>query len=76
MSNDEKNREALVAMIEEIKMKLHMVNGAAIKPGHFSLKKFDEIEEIHAMVMKKNNFSVSEMDAIVSELGTMRDLKE
>lgn len=76
MSDDVKNRENLAIMIEDIKTKLHIVNGAAIKPEHFSLKKFDEIEEIHAMVMKKGNFSVSELDAIVSELGTMRDHAE
>lgn len=76
LSNNEKNREALSVMIEDIKTKLHIVNGAAIKPEDFSFEKYDEIEEIHTMVMKKNNFSVSELDAIVSELGTMRDLKK
>jgi len=76
LSTNEKNRESLAVMIEDIKMKLHIVNGAAIKPEHFSFEKYDEIEEVHAMVMKKTNFSVSELDAIVSELGTMRDQKE
>jgi uncharacterized protein YfkK (UPF0435 family) len=73
LANNEKNREEISAMIEDIKTKLQVVNGAAIKPEHFSLKKYEDIEEIHAMVMKKDNFSVSEMDAIVSELGSMRD---
>nr|WP_259457882.1 DUF1128 domain-containing protein [Salipaludibacillus neizhouensis] len=73
LSNEEKKREDLSIMIEDIKKQLHIVNGAAIKPENFSLKKYDDIEEIHTMVMKKTNFSVSELDAIVSELGTMRD---
>ncbi|WP_416150980.1 DUF1128 domain-containing protein [Salipaludibacillus sp. HK11] len=75
MSINEKNREALSTMIEDIKMKLHIVNGAAIKPEDFSFEKYDEIEELHTMVMKKSNFSVSELDAIVSELRTMREQK-
>lgn len=75
LSTNDKKRDELSSMIEDIKTKLHIVNGAAIKPEHFSLDKFEEIKEVHAMVMKKSSFSVSEMDAIVSELGTMRDLK-
>ncbi|PYZ93177.1 hypothetical protein CR194_08230 [Salipaludibacillus keqinensis] len=75
LSTNEKNRESLAAMIEDIKSKLHIVNGAAIKPEHFSYEKYDDIEEIHTMVMKKDRFSVSELDAIVSELGSMKDRK-
>lgn len=72
LSNNEKNRESLAIMIEDIKTRLHIVNGAAIKPEDFSSEKYEEIEELHTMVMKKNNFSVSELDAIIAELGTMR----
>ncbi|QKS73247.1 DUF1128 domain-containing protein [Paenalkalicoccus suaedae] len=59
-------------MLDDIKVKLQIVNGAAIKPEHFSVKKLTEISEIHQMVMAKNRFSVSEMDAIVTELGTLK----
>ncbi|GEL06862.1 DUF1128 domain-containing protein [Salisediminibacterium halotolerans] len=73
MSDVKSDRETLSAMIEDIKGQLQIVNGAAIKPEHFSLEKYKEIEEVHQMVMGKSNFSVSEMEAIIAELATMRD---
>ncbi|MBU9720286.1 MULTISPECIES: DUF1128 domain-containing protein [Bacillaceae] len=76
MGTQEKSRENLNAMIEEIKTKLRIVNGGAMKADHYSLDRFDDVEELHSMVMKKSNFSVSEMDAIVSELGSLRDRVE
>ncbi|MCD8510833.1 MAG: DUF1128 domain-containing protein [Bacillus sp. (in: Bacteria)] len=76
MSTQEKTRENLTTMIEEIKTKLRIVNAGAMKAEHYSLDRFDDVEELHTMVMKKSNFSVSEMDAIVSELGSLRDKKE
>lgn len=73
MSTKEKNRKNLDLMIEDIKSQLQIVNGGAMKAEHYSLDRFEDIEELHTMVMKKSNFSVSEMDAIVSELGSLRD---
>ncbi|AOM83217.1 DUF1128 domain-containing protein [Salisediminibacterium beveridgei] len=73
MSEHDPRRDDLSHMIEEIKRKLHVVNGAAIKAESFSLNKYDDIEEIYDMVMSKDSFSVSELNAIVSELGQMRD---
>ncbi|MDG5788222.1 DUF1128 domain-containing protein [Evansella sp. AB-P1] len=73
MSTREKTRENLTAMIEEIKEKLRLVNAGAMKAEHYSLDRFDDVEELYLMVKKKERFSVSEMDAIVSELGNLRD---
>lgn len=73
MSEQDPRREELSQMIEDIKKKLHVVNGAAIQSESFSLSRYDDIEEIHQMVMGKDRFSVSELDAIISELGQMRD---
>ncbi|MFA9557430.1 DUF1128 domain-containing protein [Evansella sp. AB-rgal1] len=73
MSIREKTRENLNQMIEEIKTKLQIVNGAAMKAEYYSLERFDDVEELYLMVIKKERFSVSEMDAIVTELGNLRD---
>ncbi|WP_404802355.1 DUF1128 domain-containing protein [Bacillus shivajii] len=69
----EKSRENMTQMIEEILTQLKVVNAGAIKPEDYSLDRFEDVEEIHAMVMKKPSVSVSEMDAIVTELGSLRD---
>ncbi|WP_096189159.1 DUF1128 domain-containing protein [Evansella halocellulosilytica] len=71
----EKNRENMTLMIEEIISQLKVVNAGAIRPEDYSLDRFEDVQEIHTMVMKKPSFSVSEMDAIVTELGSMRDKK-
>lgn len=59
-------------MIEQIKEKLKVLNFDAIKPHHFDEQLYDELRDIHDMVMKKQSFSPSEMQAIVEELGNLR----
>ncbi|MEB3752080.1 DUF1128 domain-containing protein [Geobacillus sp. FSL W8-0032] len=59
-------------MIEQLKQKLKMLNWEAMKPSHFSEEWYDELKEIFEMVMKRETFSPSEMQAIVEELGNLR----
>nr|WP_245922561.1 DUF1128 domain-containing protein [Alkalicoccus saliphilus] len=73
MKDTDVKKEEMAQMIEDIKDKLQIVNGGAMKAEFYGAEKYDEIKEIHDMVMSKPNFSVNEMDAIVSELGNMRN---
>lgn len=59
-------------MIEEIKKKLKMATGAAMRPEHFSLAHYEDIKYIYDMVISKDRFSINEMEAIVSELGSLK----
>lgn len=59
-------------MIEKIKEKLKVLNLGAIKPSHFDEEMYEELKEIYEMVMRKNSFSPSEMQALVEELGNLR----
>ncbi len=59
-------------MIEQIKEKLKVLNFDAIKPDHFDEQLYDELKDIYDMVMKKQTFSPSEMQAIAEELGNLR----
>jgi uncharacterized protein YfkK (UPF0435 family) len=59
-------------MVEEIKKKLRVATGAAIKSTHFNEEQFEELKDIYDMVMSKERFSISEIEAIVSELGKLR----
>ncbi|PRO65258.1 DUF1128 domain-containing protein [Alkalicoccus urumqiensis] len=72
MDTAEKKAE-MAQMIEDIKTKLQIVNGGAMKAEFYGADKYEDIQAIHAHVMSKPNFSVNEMDAIVSELGSMRN---
>lgn len=64
--------EQIALMIEGIKNKLRVVSGSAIRPEHFDENRIDELQELYEHVQSKDTFSVSEIDAIVSELGKLR----
>jgi uncharacterized protein YfkK (UPF0435 family) len=59
-------------MIEKMKEKLKVLNFGAIKPSHFDEEMYEELKEIYDLVMRKDSFSISEMQAIVEELGALR----
>ncbi len=64
--------ENVVYMIEQIKEKLRMVNVDAMQSDKFDEEKYEDLQYLYDMVMKRDSFSPSEMEAIVSELGTLR----
>ena len=65
-------QENVVYMIEQIKEKLRMVNVDAMQSDKFSEEKYEDLQYLYNMVMKRNSFSPSEMEAIVLELGELR----
>jgi uncharacterized protein YfkK (UPF0435 family) len=72
MDLSKKSPENVEYMIEKIKEKLKVLNLGAIKPSHFDEEYYEEIKEIYDMVMRKNSFSPSEMQALAEELGNLR----
>ncbi|AYU55600.1 Uncharacterized protein conserved in bacteria [Staphylococcus piscifermentans] len=62
------NRE----MIEEIRKQLNVVNVQLIDPDKFEDADEEKVKEIHDFVTSKDNFSPSEVTAIASELGELR----
>jgi uncharacterized protein YfkK (UPF0435 family) len=72
MDLSKKSSENVEYMVEKIKEKLKVLNFDAIKPSHFSEEWYDELKDIYEMVMRKNTFSPSEMQAIAEELGNLR----
>jgi uncharacterized protein YfkK (UPF0435 family) len=64
--------ENVVYMIEQIKEKLRMVNVDAMKAENFNTSQYEDLHYIYTMVMKRNSFSPSEMQAIAAELGSLR----
>lgn len=72
MNLSQKSVENVEFMIEKIKEKLKVLNFGAIKPSHFDEEMYEELKDIYELVMKKETFSISEMQAIVEELGSLR----
>lgn len=75
MSFAQKSPENIEFMLEKIIEKLKMLNADAIQSSHFDEEMYDELKDIYEMVMEKNSFSPSEMQAIVEELGNLRKHK-
>ncbi|WP_219835838.1 DUF1128 domain-containing protein [Paenibacillus sp. R14(2021)] len=69
---EEPNQENIAYMIEEIKTKLRMASGAAMQASNFSLDKYEDLRDVYEIVAGKDKFSISEVEAIVSELGQLR----
>ncbi|CAM3030858.1 DUF1128 domain-containing protein [Paenibacillus sediminis] len=72
MDLSQKNQENVEYMIEEIKTKLRMASGAAMQPSAFSVNHYDDIRDVYELVMSKPNLSISEVEAIATELGKLR----
>ncbi|NEW07178.1 DUF1128 domain-containing protein [Paenibacillus sp. SYP-B3998] len=59
-------------MFEEIKRKLRMATGGSIKASNVKQEVYEDLKDLYDLVVSKNNFSISEIDAITSELGKIR----
>lgn len=64
--------ENIAYMIDAIKTKLRVASGAAIKADFVDEAKYEDLKDVYELVESKERFSVSEIDAIVSELGRLR----
>lgn len=71
MSQDQTQQQVEI-MIEAIKDRLKMATAQAMQASAFSVEQYEDIKDIYDIVMSKSNFSISEMEAIVSELGKLR----
>jgi len=73
MDLNEKSRENVDYMISEIKNRLKFVNPDVVRTESFGTEKYDDLKDIYDWVMTKSELSVSEMQAILSELKNLRD---
>lgn len=72
MDLTQNSRENIEFMVEAIKDKLRMVNVGAVKADSFNEDMYEALKDIYDMVQSKENFSISEMQAIAQELGNLR----
>lgn len=73
MSNlQAQTQENVEFMIEVIKTKLKMASAAAMQASHFNIDQYEDIKDLYDVVASKDKFSISEVEALVSELGKLR----
>jgi uncharacterized protein YfkK (UPF0435 family) len=66
------NDENIHFMLEEIKDKLQLVNRDVLRSDSISLDHYEDLYDLHKLVMKKSSFSVREMEGILDELRGLR----
>jgi uncharacterized protein YfkK (UPF0435 family) len=59
-------------MMEEIKTKLRMASGAALKASELKDDQYEDLKDLYELVAGKSQFSISEIEAITVELGRLR----
>ncbi|MFC4103121.1 DUF1128 domain-containing protein [Paenibacillus xanthanilyticus] len=69
---NEPTQENVEFMIEEIKVKLRMATAAAMQASSFTVERYEDIKDLYEVVASKEKFSISEVEALVSELGQLR----
>lgn len=72
MNLENPSRENIVFILEELKKKLTMANTSVMNPDSFELDVYEDLLDLYHLVTRKERVSISEMEAIVSELGNMR----
>ncbi|WP_172196973.1 MULTISPECIES: DUF1128 domain-containing protein [Saccharibacillus] len=72
MDLSSKTQENVEYMIESIKNKLRMASGAAMQASSFSVERYEDILDIYELVVSKPSLSISEVEAVASELGRLR----
>ncbi|MCM3630941.1 DUF1128 domain-containing protein [Paenibacillus glycanilyticus] len=69
---EEPTQQNVEFMIETIKTKLRMATAAAMQASHFRVEQYEDIRDLYEVVASKDKFSISEVEALVSELGKLR----
>nr|WP_041613975.1 DUF1128 domain-containing protein [Paenibacillus sp. JDR-2] len=72
MNLEEQTQQNVEYMIETIKTKLRMATAAAMQASHFNIDQYEDIRDLYEVVASKDKFSISEVEALVSELGRLR----
>ncbi|MCM3341397.1 DUF1128 domain-containing protein [Paenibacillus sp. MER TA 81-3] len=72
MSVQDRTQASVEQMIDTIKDRLKMATAAAMQSSAFSVEQYDDIKDLYDIVISKPSFSISEVEALVSELGRLR----
>ncbi|WP_127533556.1 DUF1128 domain-containing protein [Paenibacillus kobensis] len=72
MNLNEPTADNMAYMIDTIKSKLRMATAAAMQASHFNMDLYEDIKDLYDVVVSKPSFSISEVEALVSELGKLR----
>ncbi|RKN82115.1 DUF1128 domain-containing protein [Paenibacillus ginsengarvi] len=67
-----KSENNVAFMVEGIKGKLKVVAAQSIKADHFDIEKYEDLLDMYEVVMSKQHFSISEIEALCDELRLLK----
>lgn len=59
-------------MVEGIKEKLKVIAAQSIKADHFDIDKYDDLRDLYDLIVSKQHFSISEIEALCDELRLLK----
>ncbi|WP_019908399.1 DUF1128 domain-containing protein [Paenibacillus sp. HW567] len=72
MDLSQPTQENVEYMIEGIKSKLKMASAAAMQASAFPVSNYEDIRDIYEVAMSSDRLSIAQVEALVSELGRLR----
>ncbi len=69
-------RENIVFIIDALRSKLAVINGALLDSDDYSIEDYEDLHDLYEMIYKRQNMSISEMEGVVAELGSLRKKKK
>ncbi|RKD21689.1 hypothetical protein BEP19_13720 [Ammoniphilus oxalaticus] len=72
MNLEKPSKENIVYILNELQKKLTMANASVMNPDSFELNVYEDLLYLYQVVNRMDKVSISEMEAIVSELGSLR----
>ncbi|WP_284139920.1 MULTISPECIES: DUF1128 domain-containing protein [unclassified Virgibacillus] len=65
-------KENMQIILDEIAEKLSVVNRSIMDAADYDLEKYEELKQMHALVLQKGSLSAFEVQAFLDELRTVR----
>lgn len=66
------SEENLAFILQELGKKLGIVNQIIIKPEDYDINRYDDLKDLYDMVIQKGKLTVSETEAFIDELRSVR----
>lgn len=72
MNLNEATNENLTYILKEMASKLRVVNESIMNPDDYKLEKYDDLKALYDVLIQKGQLSVSETQAFIQELSSIR----
>lgn len=72
MNLENPSKENIEHIVNTLTRHLTLVNASLIQPDHFGVEQYEDLLDIYYMVTKKGKLTLSELDAVLTELGKLR----